>query len=132
MVPTLQCGFVRSNFCLAISALFPTLPCGTPPASLTGFGAAACPPSNKALPAFQDRIIRPGPNDGRPDRPSGPVQRPAKDGGTYHTKHSRPRPALRSALRKTPAYSESEWHYHLHLAERLDPSFGGVNAISVD
>ena len=25
--------------------------------------------------------------------------------------------------RKTPAYSESEWRYHLRLAERLDPSF---------
>src|SRR6266545_4444151 len=98
MVQTLQCGFVRSNFCLAISALFPTLPCGTRPAPLIavkslGLGAVACPPSNKALPAFQDRIIRPGPNDGRPDRPSGPAQRPAKDGGTYHTKHPRPRPA---------------------------------------
>jgi ribulose-5-phosphate 4-epimerase/fuculose-1-phosphate aldolase len=25
--------------------------------------------------------------------------------------------------RKTPAYSENEWRYHLRLAERLDPSF---------
>jgi len=25
--------------------------------------------------------------------------------------------------RKTPAYSESEWRYHVRLAERLDPSF---------
>lgn len=24
---------------------------------------------------------------------------------------------------KTPAYSETEWHYHLRLAQRLDPSF---------
>jgi len=25
--------------------------------------------------------------------------------------------------RKSPAYSDAEWHYHLRLAERLDPSF---------
>ena len=25
--------------------------------------------------------------------------------------------------RKTPAYSETEWRYHVRLAERLDPSF---------
>jgi hypothetical protein len=25
--------------------------------------------------------------------------------------------------RETPAYSESEWRYHLRLAERLDPTF---------
>jgi len=24
---------------------------------------------------------------------------------------------------KTPAYSDNEWHYHLRLAARLDPSF---------
>src|SRR5882672_5068069 len=116
MVPTLQCGFVRSNFCLAISALFPTLPCGTRPASLLGLGAAACPPNKTALPAFQDHTT--GPKQ-HPDRPSGPAQRPAKDGGTYHTSHSRPRPALGAALRKTPAYSESERRYHLRLAESI-------------
>jgi hypothetical protein len=52
---------VRSNFCLAISALFPTLPCGTRPATFTRCGTAACTPDKKALPAFQDRASdRPG------------------------------------------------------------------------
>src|SRR5689334_8098312 len=60
MVPTLQCGFVRSNFCLAISALFQTLPSRHAACFVHKvLERGECSLDKKALPAFQDRATAP-------------------------------------------------------------------------